>query len=301
MPSSKTDILSQLSDLSWRGLVVPCMANSVKFEHAQAEHNQPGVDGGIVETVCRKSARMAFRIPFHTTIAWTPDLYPGLFREFWNACLDGSVGPFTHPEFGQLDARVASFSLSVDPNSRSGYDVDVEWVETIENDLTIGDNPNGPIASAASLAAEWDAMSGKISPVPTYDDGTGDDLLTALKKLQGALLLAQLSIQDLVAKVAQVTGAINGMLDSLDSATSADAWLGRSILVQIQGNLQDIADKSGAAVRKRVDFVIATADIAPRDAAAKAGMQLADFFKMNPRFGAKAVIPAGGEYFIEVG
>jgi len=294
--------MSGLLDLSFRGVSVPCQLHTLDFSHAQVEHNQPGVDGGNVEDMARKSAKMSFRVPFHNLISWPKKLYPDVFRDFWNACLDRSVGPFVHPEFGELDAKVENFKVTFDPNLRDGYDVDVSFIESTENGVTVSDNPIGPVTSALALMQDFLAISGNIDPTPTYDDGSGDDPLTALKKLQGALLLAQLSVQDKLLQVSRVTGAINSMLDTVDSATSADAWLGRDILATIAGNLQDTADSLGVTQsKKKIDYVVAAQDIIPRDAASRAGMSVEAFYKLNPRAASKPIIAAGSEYFIEVG
>lgn len=299
MPSY-TELLSKLPPLSFRGIEVPCMANSVAFSHGQVEHRQHGVDGAAIEHTGRDSAKLQFKIPFLVGIDGFGALYPTKFRDFWNACLDGSVGPLIHPEFGEFDVVCKSFTLSVDPNVRSGYMVDVEWLETVEDGVSIADNPLGPVSEALGLAEDWDAIKGEINPEPIYDDGTGDDPLAALKKLQGQLLLAQLSVQDAILSVDRIVTGVNGVIDFIDASTdpSGEAWIGRGIMTGIEAKLQETKEKISPN-QKQIQVVIAEREVAVRDAAAASGMGLEAFLRMNPKYGATKTIKAGQEYFVQ--
>jgi hypothetical protein len=292
-----TDLLAP--PLKWRDIEVPCMANGVSFAHGQAEHRQHGVDGASIEPTGREPARLTFKIPFLVGIAGFGELYPKKFRDFWNACLDGSKGSLAHPEFGEIDACCKSFNLSIDPSSRSGYMVDVEWTETIEDGVSIADSPLGAVSEALGLAENWDRIRGDIYPVPTYDDGTDTDPLTALKRLQGQLLLAQLSVQDALLSIDRIVAGVNGAILFIDSVVNPNvsAWTGRSVLERIESNLQEARDKV-APSQQRIELVIASADIEVREAASASGMGLEAFLRSNPKYGATKTIRAGQEYFV---
>ena len=302
--ANNLDILSKLPQLQWRGIVVPCQANSLSFEHGQAEHYQHGSDGAYVEHTGRKSARFSFRIPFRVGIAGSytniyENLYPETFRDFWNACLDGSTGVLLHPEFGEIDAKVSSFRLSVDPMQRDGYDVDVDWIETVEAGVSIADNALSPISEAVGLAEGLEETSGEINPPITYDDGSGDDLLTTLKKIEGALLLAQLEVQDMLASINNAVSGVNSMIDLCNNVTDPEAWGVMESLKQIEANLQTAKDKLSPS-QERIEFVIAARTMTTREAAASASMDLAAFFEVNPRLARSPEIRQGKEYFVKV-
>lgn len=291
------DILQLLPPLSWRGIEVPCQANSVTFEQGIVEHRQHGIDGAHVESVGRGSARMSFTIPFRVGIIEYHDLYPKRFRDFWDACLDGSTGPLKHPEFGELDAKCASFALDVNPERRDGYDVRVEFVETTESELTIADNPVGPIDFAISIA---DSMGKKYSiAVPDYDDGSGTDLLQALKQLKGFVSLLQMTVQGVLTRIDSMIDAVNGMIDAVNQATSVEAWGVIDSLKAIIASLYEVKG-SIAPEHKRVEFIVAPKNMTVRDAAAAAKMELRDFFGMNPKFARVKEIKLGEEYFVQV-
>jgi len=243
---------------------------------------------------------MSFRIPFRVGVIEYPDLYPSRFRDFWNACLDGSTGNLRHPEFGEMDAKVSSFTLSITPERRDGYDVDVEFVETTENNITVADNPLGPIAEAISVADAIKDSAAELTPKPEYEDGSGVDLLQALKQLEGMLFLAQLSVQAMINSVNNVIGAVNGMIDTVNQATDPKAWGVVDGLKSIEASLQEVKD-SLAPNQKKIDFIIAQQDIAVRDASGAAGMKIADFLKLNPALARTGLIPMGKEYFVQVG
>jgi prophage DNA circulation protein len=292
------DILSKLPPLSWRGVEGPAQANSIRFEHGLVEHRQHGVDGGHQENTGRGSMVVAFRIPFRAGLLEYPDLYPTRFRDFWNACLDGSVGNLSHPEFGEFDAKVASFNLQVTPDRRDGYDVDVEFRETTENDITAADNPLGPIAECISIAKAFEADRAALSPVPEYDDGEGTDVLTALKQLEGSLILAEMTIAAKIAKINNVIGGVNSMIDTLNKSTDPKSWGVIDGLKSIESNLQ--ATKEAISPnQKKIDFVIAPRETGVRDAAAAASMDLSDFYKLNPNLARKKTILTGETYFIQ--
>jgi hypothetical protein len=295
-----TDILSQLPYLQYDGVIVPCEQNDLSFQHGLARHGQHGTDGELLEPTGRSSATMRFRIPFRTGIVFAvagQPLFPETFTDFWNACLNGEPKKLLHPAFGVLQAACSSFSVVFDPNKRDGYDVDVEFVESVDEVSALSEaNPAGPIKRAVQLAAEFDEIKGTIDPEPEYDDGKTTDIFTAMKQLEGFIDLAQMSFQDCLGRINAAIDAVNGMIDTLDKAVSAPEQAVNNLLRSIEAALQDTKEKLSPS-KKRVEYVVAERDIAVSDAASKSGMALDEFFKMNPKFAGKETIPAGSEYF----
>ena len=293
------DILRQLPPLVWRGIEVPAQTNSVRFDHGLVEHRQHGVDGGHQENTGRGSMVISFRIPFRVGLYEYEDLYPTRFRDFWNACLDGTVGTLAHPEFGEFDAKVASFTLTVTPERRDGYDVDVEFRETTENDVTAADNPLGPIANAISIMAAVQPSFPVLLPTPEYDDGEWTDPLQALKQLEGSLKLLEMSVAGKIAKINNVIGGVNSMIDTVNDATQPETWEVSDALKEVWANLQE-AKENISPSQERIDFVVAPREVEVKSAAAAAGMDFDEFLQLNPKLSRVQTIASGEEYFVKV-
>lgn len=298
------DILSRLKALKWRGIEVPALANDLTFEHGHAEHYQYGVDGAFVEHTGRKSARMSFQIPFHVGIGQYKDLYPDRFRDFWNACNDGSVGKLQHPEFGEIDAKVLTFKLSANPQRRGGYDVDVVWVETVEKGKTITSNANGPIQAAVALAKDLESDAANVE-LPEEDDDISfgqaiDRVKKAVNQVKGSIALAQYSISGTLSSIDGAIGACNDAIDVVNYMSTGVAFTFLDTVKKIEAKLAEARDKVAGAQESRIDYIIAQREIAVSDAAAKASMQIDEFLSMNPRLAKSKSISSGTEYFVRV-
>jgi prophage DNA circulation protein len=293
------DILERLLPLTWRGIKVPCLANSAALQHSTVEHNQYGVSGGEIENTCRKSVKFQFRVMFRNGLAWSEILYPYVFRDFWNACTDRTTGPLIHPEFGLIDCKVESANVHYDPTWRDGCDLDVTWSETIEKGISIELAASSPITHAVSMGEKFDQIKGTISPVPEYNDGSGTDLLGALKKIQGAMLLLQLTMADLAAQVDNVIVGVNGMIDQVSEVADPKSWAVVDTLNEIVSALTQAAESLGAQIgRKKIEIRTTTAEGGAMLVAARYGQTPEDFFKLNPAMAARDPIPPGTDIFV---
>jgi len=293
------DILSRLLPLKFRGIEIPALANDLELNHNLVEHNQYGVSGGEQENTCRKSVRYSFRCMFRNGIGWPKPLYPGVYREFWNACADRATGPMIHPEFGYQEVKVATVKIHYDPTWRDGCDLDVVWLETIEGGMSIEMSASSPISYAIGRAGDFDAIKGNISPVPVYSDGSGDSLLTALKKIQGAALLFQLGMADLAASIENVANGVFGMMDTLASVGSPSAWEAHDILSDVAASLLETTDALGATMtRKKIDIRTTKMAAPATQLAMLYSTPIEDFFKLNPMLATMNPVPPGTDVFV---
>lgn len=293
------DLLRELPPLAWRDIEVPAQTNSVSFQHGLVDHRQHGVDGAHVENTGRGSMVISFRIPFRLGLLDYSDLYPTRFRDFWNACLDGTTGNLKHPEFGEFDAKVESFTLTVTPEMRDGYDVDVVFRETTENEITAADNPLGPIVNAVAIMEAIQPTFPVLLPTPEYDDGKWTNPLQALKSLQGQLMLLEMTVVGKISQINNVMNAINDMIDTVNYASEPEAWEVSKALKDVWTNLLEAKDAL-SPTQDRIDFVVAPRELGVAEAAASASMELDDFFKLNPRLARVSAIDRGEEYFVKV-
>lgn len=290
------DALGTLLQLSWRGIEVPCQANSIDPKQRIVEHKQWGVQASHVENTGRDSARFSFKIPFRGGISGCTDLYPTRFRDFFNACLDGSAGKLIHPEFGELDACVESHPVSYDPNRRDGCDMDVVWIETNENEYVL--EQSYLMADAVALATQLDGNFPDVE-IPPFDDGSGLSLTESLKKLQGELLLAQLSVASIIASVGNTIDAVNGMIDFASSLANPQASVVAQYLKDIEASLSAFIAKlpGSRSVRTVIDKIVQRTQPV-ENAAASYGMSMEDWFALNPMTAATGEVKTGDIVFV---
>lgn len=289
------DVLATLLPLKWRGIEAPCQANDIDITQRVVEHKQYGVQASHVESTGRDSARFSFRVLFRAGLMGYDDLYPTRFSEFWQACLDSTPGKLEHPEFGELDAVVQSVKLHADPRARDGYDIDVVWLETNEGDITL--EQSTLMGDAIAIAGDLEAVTDV--EVPPYDDGTGLSLAEALKKIQGAILLAQLSVAEIGGMIASTVGALNDMIDVLAYSTDPKTGPILQSLKDIEAACSATAEAlPGAAQTRRVVERLTAAASTVADLAAKHGMDLGEFVALNPTAAATGKVAAGALIFV---
>ena len=291
------DALGKLLPLSWRGIEVPCAQNSIKVDHSQVAHYQVGVNGAHVEHTCRHSAVFQFRVFFRGGISGYTDLFPSRYREFLTACMDGSTGPFIHPDLGLLDAKVQDFTVVTDPNRRDGYDMDVNWIETVEAGSSLEFAANSPISEAISLGRDLETNYTSVD-IPPYDDGSGMSLTDALKSLQGQWMLMQYDVVSMLANIDNMINAINGMLDTLSTSTDPNS---SAIATALKGIIAAMAqledDLVGTSQARKVGMMITQRDDIVASVAASVDLGVDEFFLLNPRFAETGKVPTGSTVF----
>lgn len=298
MADASLDVLADLRELEWRGIKVPCTANSIKGGHSLVEHNQYGVMGGEQESCCRKSAHFSFTIPFRNGITGYGVLYPTLFRTFWNACLDPTTGDMIHPEFGLIDCKVGDWDVKYNPNARDGCDFDVTFAETIERGMGLEGAAPSPITTAIALADTLEKLGPAVN-IPEFDNSTGTTLKGALNKIKGAMLLAQMSMASLLSDIGSTIDGVNSMIDFASSLTDPAAWPVVSAAKGIVSALLELANTIGAvSTKKKVEIKYTTSDASPTLVASQFGIGLEDLLRANPSLATLDPVPAGTMVFV---
>jgi hypothetical protein len=205
--------------------------------------------------------------------------------------------PFQHPEFGLIDVKVASFNIAYDPTRRDGVDLDVVLLETIEKGLSIELTAASPITYAVGLAGDLETMSADVE-VPPYEDGSGLTLKEALSKIKGTIALAGMSVSNLLSDIENSIGAINGMLDMLNTTTDVKSWQAIDTLKKIEAALQQTEQKAATLVKNKTIEIknVAVAGL-PSVVAAQFGLSIEDFYKLNPMMAIYDTIPVGTQIF----
>jgi hypothetical protein len=124
-----TDIYSQLARLSFRQIVVPVSARSVRFEHETVEHKLSFKDNELIEQLGSKNWTFDYTIPFREGITTGPyrNLFLDTMARFIQAMRDREPGPLVDPILGPFTVVPVRFSAASDVNRRDGDDVQVTF------------------------------------------------------------------------------------------------------------------------------------------------------------------------------
>lgn len=127
--SGAYDWISNLQEITWGTLTAPCLETSFDGGHDQAERKYPYVDGAAHDNTGRTPYSVRATLVFNNSIA--SDLLPARLQRWIDALEDGTINNFGHPVLGNFDARVMSWSGTVDPSKdRGGITLQVTWVES---------------------------------------------------------------------------------------------------------------------------------------------------------------------------
>lgn len=137
MALNPADIKAEMPPLRWRLIEAPCDSASIQGQIVQASRPYPYLDVDAHEGVRRASEIIEANLLFYNTlIDWPDDVYPNLFRRFYEAVTDKSIGPLVHPARGFLYARVLSYDITYDAKDRAGCTMRVRWAETRQDAST---------------------------------------------------------------------------------------------------------------------------------------------------------------------
>lgn len=219
------DLLQQLLPMSWRGVAFPVSNLTTEFDHAQADHATPDVDGARIESTGRNPVLITAHIPFRNGVlpgpneTWTAGLlYPNAYREFMTAFADRSTGDLVHPSLGTLRCKPKSFKSSLTATARDGEDVDVTWRITNEDDedaLTAPSPLPDAIAAAVSLDSNLPVVA-RANGLPdnSFGDPFGDLVSSITSVSDSAQLLSRrmgASVDRQLARVQQVRDSLSGL------------------------------------------------------------------------------------------
>lgn len=243
-----TNILNGLPPLEWRGLTAPPYdITPINVTQTQSERLFPYIDGAGHDHTGRDPIRMTARLHFINTLALeaSPRLFPDLYEQWKDACLDGSAGDLRHPLLGPIRARVIDFAVDVNARqSIAGVTMTVTWVDTLDNpaeetEFQPLENNITALATAADSALEETDIE--------FPTGTGDPLADALQQVEGFITS---TVNTVGGVVNQVSGQIEQLVDTIDAADNALNFPARDNLVQLYGALLDASDRLGAGTSR---------------------------------------------------
>lgn len=134
MAFDPANIKSEMPPLRWRTIEVPCDTANITGQLVQAARPYPYLDVDAHEGVRRASEVIEANLYFLNTVQ--AGSFPDLFRLFYAAVVDKSIGPLVHPARGFLYARVLDYQISYDAKDRAGCTMRVRWTETRQDAST---------------------------------------------------------------------------------------------------------------------------------------------------------------------
>lgn len=305
-----SDILAGLSELSWNGLKVACDVGAFDVEHRQAVRAYAYVDGEGHDNTGRSA------IPIPATLFFL-DTVQADAMEQWNRwlpeLLDGAAGDLVHPLLGPIRARVLRWRANVSAQVRSGWAVDVTWVETIDDPtkstiFALVDATFEATAEAAQEAADVYQISyprgvsvatvTSTGEIPEqFTDASEPTLLSELSALQNKLAVFQGdvfsgSIQA-AGLAAQVAGKVATMVDQAEALTDPGAWVAVELLQRVWLQLHDIAQSAARLSPRPIAKRTIKRDTALDAFAASVKNTIDDMAQLNPWALRFVKVPAG--------
>ena len=95
-------VLKDLPKAAFDKIEFPFTSRNATLEARTHVHEYPKMAGGAVEKLGRKLWSFSFEVPFHTTFANYPDLYPGRLDALTERCAKLDTATLLVPEIGEI-------------------------------------------------------------------------------------------------------------------------------------------------------------------------------------------------------
>lgn len=128
MAFEPANIKSEMPNLRWRTIEVPCVSAPIDGALVQAPRPYPYLDVDAHEGVRVASETIDAELIFLNTVQ--ENSFPDLFRQFYAAVRDKSAGDLVHPARGFLRAKVLTYRINYTAQERAGCTMSVRWAET---------------------------------------------------------------------------------------------------------------------------------------------------------------------------
>ncbi len=307
---TRSSLFEQLLPYTWRGIAFPCASFEVELTQDHVEHKYPDRDGARVEGTGRNPLVFHARVLFRNGIArgGFEELYPTTFRMFLAACGDRSTGELQHPELGKVQVKCKSAKVHWDANKRDGVDVDVVWVETIDDKISLVDlGGQSPVLTAVLFAHDLDSQvsqykwaspppgivfpewsSNVTRPLPGVEPATFTQLIAsiqALFELPGTVSRAT------IGKIDEMAYRLESLSAAIDRARDPQTWPIRQSTEHMKSALHDMKKHFVAAEKQVSIFTVRYANTLA-GIAAYLGIAVEELLKLNPHLLSQAVIGA---------
>jgi prophage DNA circulation protein len=306
------DQLQLLLPTTWNGIGFPVTNLTTNLSRDLVQHKYPGVDSARVEDMGRNPLQISATAVFCNSIqpakteAWKQGhLYPGVHAQFMLSVMkEKKPGVLVHPALGEIRCRVASFHSKIDANWRGGEVVDIEWIETIDDDNLYNtiDTLKDKVADAEATADQVDAEITRYhKPLSKLKLPTNllDDIKAGIKAFLGAIRLVIKSInqadiftQQWISKVSGAIGLCNALINAIHIANNGIFSRLKSLLFQLRATAKNFLRTSIIQLKRNTAVYHTTVKTTFTQLAQQLNANLNEMLGLNPKLLAFSYIPA---------
>lgn len=251
-PKLSPDSLAQLRSFSWRGIEFPVINVTVNMGQDLAIHKYPDLDAARVENTGRDPMIIACTAVFNNSIFpgqnehWQPGrLYPYVYQDVFNACMDRTTGILQHPLIGNITCKVMHCNSKMDANRRGGEDLDIQWIETIDNDDILTNISSDSAISAGNVAAyNLDITYGPDAALFPQLPEFPRSFSSIIGDIRGIIDTTTLVAKNGIGQIQSLEFQVNTLIESVNrindiklSKTKSNAYQLKALLPAIKGQV----------------------------------------------------------------
>ncbi len=125
-----SDLLKTLAEFSFQDIVFPVVSADTEGGEDMVEHQAQGKRGADLEPTGQKPFKGQFRIAcLNGMAAPYGDVFNDRYTDIMTAFASSPIGTLVHPTKGTFQAGIISYKEVLDPHTRNGVYIDVQWVE----------------------------------------------------------------------------------------------------------------------------------------------------------------------------
>jgi len=296
------DVLSQLLELKWRDVSVPCTQFSTSLAHDVVIHKWPDRDGAHVEATGRQPLQHRASIPFKNGVnpgrgeTWGKNfLYPDTFRLFLTAFATRTSGFLQHPELGLIRCKPHTAEFNWGATSRDGCECTATWIESLDDTVTEFQDILASKSPVADLILQADALDDQIVnyPNPKLSPSIRSfSFATAIRNVTksfNAITLASAKYGGYINHVAYRASVLeDAVLGLHDNA----AWPIVTSCERIRASLHDLK-RSQLTASRTVGLHTVARDGTLASLLIPTRSTVTDLLTLNPSLGRSSVIPKG--------
>lgn len=296
--SGTQDVLAKELRAEFRGVEFFPVTFSFSFDQQHIVHSYADRDAARIESTGRNPATHSFQAIFQNgNLIASEEQYPLAWRKMVAAFLDRSTGILLHPSLGPLKVKARAQSTQWDGTRRDGVTMSLDFVEASDEE----DELSRRVSASASYSVEYEAGqldgANPTAKVKNPDPLLEPSLLDSIKKLTGAISMAQASLGNVAALVESYANAIGDLTDKLEELNEpSDAGVIEA-LKRLYSSVLDLVPATRAKGRP-VTMVSVVRDAQTSAVAAAFSNKLEDLLSLNPALGSKTSVAAGTQIFV---
>ena len=289
-----TDVLKDLLRLSWRGIEVPVLHCTARFQQDEVAHRYTYRDKELIESTGLQNWTFVYTIPFREDVAKGP--YKHLFYEtlpkFITACRDRTTGPLVDPILGPMPAKFTGWSHEIDVARRDGVDVGADFKYAPDEDT---DEPQQNCVS--NCVGEAGQLDEQIMTKKWAQAAGLEPMIDPFLLAESFAKMAQFKMGQVAAALDNATSKIDKTIAALDQLQDPNQWPVRQSVLRLKNATVQLALKVMSPGRTINQSTVG----APTTIAALAsqyGMSVMAFLALNPMLAVNPAVPAGvTDYF----